>query len=243
MRLGGVLGTLGLWAGCALGAAGTTTTGASDPVEGLRAELAQVRARPDKSERWVQEARLLFYIAEYSPGDEKQLAIYTEGRDLAKKARAAAPADSGAILWWAANHGGMARLKKNLWSLGALKEIEAALTELKELDPQFGFAAASRVLGKIYLEAPRILSIGSSSKAKESMLDSMKRAPEFPGNELGYAEWLLEDGEKDKASAIVQALRSKGVLEKGDYGDFRWEKKMWRERFDELLRKTQGNLP
>ncbi len=237
MGMGRVLGILGFAASCAWGAPAAKTD-IVDPASGLRAELVKVRATPAKAERWIDEARLLFYLAENSPEPE-QMALFTEGRDLAQKARTEQPKNPAALLWWTANHGGIARMKKNLWALGALKDIEAALLEMKTLDPKFGYAAAARVLGKIYLEAPGFISIGSSSKAKENILESLKADPEFPGNELGYAEWLLEDGEKQKASEIVKALRNKGSIDKGEYGDFGWERPLWQRRFEELQKKTQ----
>lgn len=111
------------------------------------------------------------------------------------------------------------------------------------MDPAYGYAAAARVLGKIYMEAPGFVSIGSSSKAKEHMLESLARFPDFPGNEIGYAEWLLDDGAKDKATVIVDRLRQPGALEKGQYGDFEPERGLWRRRLDDLLRKVRGDLP
>lgn len=238
MGMGRLLGILGLAAGCALGAP-VAKPAAVDPAAALWAELAKVRTAPASVERWIEEARLLFYLSENSP-EKDQMALFTEGRDLAQKARNEQPKSPAALLWWTANHGGIAKLKKNLWALGALRDIEAALLEMKALDPKFGYAAASRVLGKIYLEAPGFISIGSSSKAKENILESLKAAPEFPGNELGYAEWLLEDGDKQKASEIVKTLRSKGSIDKGEYGDFGWEKPLWRRRFENLEKKTQS---
>lgn len=231
------MGFLGLAASFAFGAPATKPT-KIEPVTAIQAELASVRARPEGAERWIEEARLLFYLAEQSP-EKEQMGLYTQGRDLAQKARQTDPKNPGAVLWWTANHGGLARLKKNLWSLGALKEIEAALLELKTLDPKFGYAAAARVLGKIYLEAPGFISIGSSSKAKENMLESLKIAPEFPGNEIGYAEWLVEEGEKQKAAELVRSLRGKD-FDKGNYGEFGWERPLWRQRLEQLQKKTQS---
>ncbi len=236
MKLAAILG-VGLWVSLAFGAP-SLAQGEPNPAEDLRAELDKLRTQPDEAERWVQEAHLLFYLAEYLDAPEKQMPLYTEGRDLAKKARQVLPEDPGATLWWAANHGGIARLKKNFWALGALKDIEKALSELKERDPQFGYAAAARILGKIYLEAPSFVSIGSASKAKENLLDTLQRFPEFPGNQIGYAEYLVDDGEKEKAAAVVKQLGAKGAWDKGEFGDFRWEKRMWRQRFDNLVRKT-----
>jgi len=239
MGMGRVLGILGLAASCALGAPAGKPIATVDPVSDLRAELTKLRATPSKAERWAEEARLLFYLAEVSP-EKEQMALYTEGRDLAQKARAELPKSPAALLWWTANHGGIARMKKNLWALGALKDIEAALLEMKAIDPKFGYAAAARVLGKIYLEAPGFISIGSSSKSKENILESLKAAPEFPGNEIGYAEWLVEEGDKKQASEIVKALRNKGSIDKGEYGDFGWEKPLWKRRFEDLEKKTQS---
>jgi hypothetical protein len=240
MGLGIILSSMGLWVHCALGAAAPEKPKVNEEAA-LRAELVKIRAAAEGAERWTHEARALFYLAEAIPDPDEQMTLYTEGRDLAVKARAAQPKNSGAILWWAANHGGIARLKKNIWALGALKDIEKALLELKAMDPDFGYAAASRVLGKIYLEAPGFISIGSNSRSKENIQDSLKRAPGFPGNELGYVEWLFDEGEKEKATSLMNAMRSRGALDSGDFGEFEWERGLWKKRFEELRRK--GNLP
>jgi tetratricopeptide (TPR) repeat protein len=243
MDLGRVLATMGLWFCCAGAVATVVVAPTESPTEAARSELRRVRAKPDNRDRWIDEARLLFYLGEIAGDADEQMKRFTEGRDLADKARKADPKSAGALLWWAANHGGVARLKRNLWSLGALKEIEAALLELKALDPDYGHGAASRVLGKIYLEAPRFVSIGSPSRAKEFILDSLKRGPNFPGNELGYAEWLWEDGAKREAGTVVRRLREQGAIEKGEHGDFNWERPLWRQRLEALHRRTQEVLP
>lgn len=224
----------------------TYITAAGPPAaDGIREELKTVRSAPGPAspQRLTHESRLLFYLAE-SLGDTPQSEeIYREGRDKAQEARAKEPKNPAALLWWAANTGGVARMKKNLWALGALKEIEATLLELKDVDAGFGYGAASRVLGKIYLEAPRFFSIGSSSRSHEHFQLALKIAPTFPGNEIGFAEWLVEEGEKEKASTLVKQIKQRGLIDNGDYGDFRWERDGWKLRLEDLTKKLGGQLP
>lgn len=180
----------------------------------------------------MQQARLLYYLERFEDG----LAIAT-------KAREAAPEDPGAILWWTANKGAMAAQKKNLASLGAIRDIEVLLKKLKKLDASYGFGAADRVLGRIYQEAPRFVSIGSSSKAEECLKSAMKIAPEFPGNQIAWAEFLWEEGKKDEAKEIAHRLAKNQKFIAGQFGEFSPDKIRWTATLEKILGGPKETLP
>ena len=187
--------------------------------------------------RLVAEARDSYYSAQKLPdaSETEKRKRFEQGLAAADSARKESPDDPGAVLWWTANEGALAELKKNLWSLGAIKDIEKELKWLGETHPDYGYGAADRVLGKIYLEVPRLVSIGSTAKAEERLRRAVKHHPEFPGNWLGLAEVLLRDGKKEDARDIARTVASAKSYRTGDFGDFSRDRDGWKKTVDRLM--------
>jgi len=189
----------------------------------LEQQWRDVQAKPENTHRLVEESRLLYYLGSQ---DEKNAKIkWGEGREKAEAARKVVPAEPEANFWWAANLGALARSEKNLAALGKIMQIEKTLLEIKKTAPTFGYAAADRVLGKIYAEAPRFISIGSTSEAESHFKDALRVAPEYPGNHLNWLEFLIDEERWDVARTALVA--AKAIAWDKDFGAFNPDKLTW----------------
>jgi len=174
---------------------------------------------------WIQltqEARDLSYLTK---GDR---AKWVEGQEKAEAARKLAPDEPGPAFWWAANVARILRAEKNLSSLRKLKQVELVLLDVRSRQPDFGYAAADRMLAVIYYEAPRFISIGSTSDAEEHFLAALTRAPQFPGNHLAWLEFLVAEERWDLARKALAKFKERGL--EGNFGDFAPEAAEWPAR-------------
>lgn len=205
------------------------------PVNTVEKELKRVRAKT--MEEWrkqTEQARLLYYLGKYTHDTSLKKKHFEEGVGLAWKARKTKPQDPGAILWWVANRGELAELRRNIVALGYIKEMETMLLELKKLDPGYRFRAADRVLGRIYQKAPSFVSIGSSAKAEAHLREAMKAPGNYPGNLIFFADFLLEKGEKKEARNLARRVVSSPALAK-----YPIEKFDWLRMAQEILKQSQ----
>jgi len=177
--------------------------------EVVRAELIELRAAPETPARLAAESRLLFLAAQASPDERHRQLLHTEGLDTAARALRQNGSEPGAMLWWAAHRGAQASVLDPFAALRIAREVEEILLRLRATRPDYGHAAADRVLGKLYQVAPRGISVGSLEKAREHLLAAIDRDPAFPGNALFYAQYLLEtkdcDGARDWATRVLRS--------------------------------------
>ena len=186
--------------------------GATPPPPAWQEELKAVRLQPAKPERLVREAELLYRIGVATEEEAPKRKIFEEGLALATKARAENPKLPGAIMQWVVHASSIAGIDKNLEALRRIREIETALLELRELDPSFDHAGADRALGKLYEQAPMIISVGSTAKAMKHLRSAYERAPAFPANCLFLAEQLLRNGDKRDARKMVKGCPVPGAF-------------------------------
>lgn len=188
----------------------------------------------------VEEARRLYYEARATADPKARRALFERGLEAASDARKTDEEDPGAVLWWSANIGALAEIKKNPWSLGVIKDVERELKALAKREPRYGFAAADRALGKIYEKAPRFFSIGSSSKALERLKRAIELAPEFPGNQIALASFYFEEGNTDEARAIAEKVKKSPAYAKNDYGPFAPDRAEWEAEIARILAKGRS---
>ncbi len=184
----------------------------------------------------VEKARTLYFQGLYATESERKLELWKLGVESIQKEEA--KKDPGGILWWVANRGAIGAEKRNIVSLGIIKEVEKALKELKELDAHYGYSAADRALGSLYLEAPRFVSIGSNRLAKKHMEEALARHPDFPGNQLLQIQYLMREEEFGEAKPKIDKLLNHLKIAKLEYGDFNEEKSKWIETLTELKGKV-----
>ncbi len=216
---------------------GTTELSAKPPINLVERELTKVRNQKlPEFMRYVEEARLFYYLGKYSQDLTRRKSYHEQGIELALKARRLKVKDPGAIFWWVANKGELAQLKNNIVALGYLKEIESALIELKDLDPEYRWCGADRVLGRIYHKAPTFVSIGSPTKAEQHFQQAKKKHGNYPGNLIFYADFLNEKGDKKEAQRLAKTVLNSPELKKHPI-----ERHDWVQMAKNILKLPKGN--
>lgn len=178
----------------------------------VESALLRVRSTAPSEARDAEEARLIYWQCQYTDEKSARLQLAEKGLALMDKMNANESKDNGRLLTWIALKGEIAMLKSKLVALGYLKPLEKAAKLLKESDVKYGHYAADRVLGKLYHLAPALISIGSNSKARTHFEDALKGEPGYPENQLFFAEFLADVGEKTRAAELVNAALKSSIL-------------------------------
>ena len=173
-------------------------------LKSLEEQLAEVRARPESAERLASESRLHHFLAEAASSKRVAERHRQVGRMLAERALSLDPKNLDALVWFVAHRGTMASYLNPYEALKIADELERTLLELRRRAPDHEFAVADRVLGKLYQLAPAVISVGSMEKAKFHYEEALRRWPDYPGNRLFYAEYLLSQDECAKARAVLK---------------------------------------
>jgi hypothetical protein len=190
----------------------------------------------------VQLARAAFDWAELARTDNQREEVATRGIDAARAAARLQDTNASAHYWLAMNLGQLARTR----TLGALKlvrEMEAEFLRARALDPRVDYAGPDRSLGFLYRDTPGWpTSIGSKRKARMHFEAAVRHHPEFPDNQLGLAESLLEWDEMESFRAQLGV--TEGVLTrardrfKGAAWDQSWAD--WTKRMTTLRAKADN---
>ncbi len=88
----------------------------------------------------------------------------------AEKQKSAEPENLDVLVWWAASAGLYAKYHKNLGSLRLIKRVEKELVHAQTAHPCYGNGSIEIALQHLYEGAPRIISIGSKTKAEKFRL-------------------------------------------------------------------------
>lgn len=151
-------------------------------------------------------AKSCFERADFSTNDTQRAAFAEQGIAASKRAIALNTNSAAGYFYLGVNLGQMARTKL-FTALGLLDEMEVAWEHSIAIDPQFHFAAATRSLGLLYLDAPGWpLSLGSRGKARRQLQKAVELAPGYPENQLGWLEARLRWGEKRAVQAQIPAV-------------------------------------
>jgi hypothetical protein len=178
---------------------------------------------------------LALTMATQSPGDaakeayragqvarttEERRAHHQRGLALARQALARDPDDAAGLLWYAANLGAEALLRGKLRALPVVGDIERTLLQLERVHPDYDGAAAARSLGRLYHQAPPIISVGSSRKAADYLGRALARAPDHPGNLAYGADFFADQGDCARARPLLAQLqRHPALRQPGPEGD------------------------
>jgi hypothetical protein len=147
-------------------------------------------------------------------------AHHQRGLALAREALARDPDDPAGLLWYAANLGAEALSRGKLQALPVVGDIERTLLKLERLHPDYDGAAAARSLGRLYHQAPAIISVGSSRKAATYLGRALARAPDHPGNLAYAADFHADQGDCEQARPLLARLRRHPALgQPGPEGD------------------------
>jgi tetratricopeptide (TPR) repeat protein len=145
---------------------------------------------------------------------------HQRGLALAQQALARDPDDPAGLLWYAANLGAEALLRGKLRALPVVGDIERVLLHLERVHPGYDDAAAARSLGRLYHQAPPLISVGSSRKAADYLTRALSRAPDNAGNLAYGADFFSDQGDCARARSLLQQLQRHAALRQtGPEGD------------------------
>ncbi len=132
--------------------------------------------------------------------------LFSRGMSLAKARLDRNPDDAEGLYWLAVNMGAHALEQGKLSALPVVPRMEALLLKLDRVAPTYESAGAARVLGRLYDQAPAVISVGSSKEARRFLERAVALAPSHPGNLAFAADFMASHG--DKAHARIYASRA-----------------------------------
>jgi tetratricopeptide (TPR) repeat protein len=174
----------------------------------LTAAQSERLKNPSDVARGWQLARACFDRAEYSTNNAQRAELAQQGiaaaREVLKQQSNSAPGH----YYLAMNLGQLARTK----TLGALRlvdEMEAEFKAARALDRLFDYAGSDRNLGRLYLEAPSIGSVGDRKLAKTHFNQAAELVPEYPENQLNLIEAALRWNQPHTARKALETFEPK----------------------------------
>jgi tetratricopeptide (TPR) repeat protein len=120
-------------------------------------------------------ARATFYVAEHSDNDSERGDMYREGIEAGKAAVQLQPVKPDGHFWLGANYGGDAA-HSTLANLSSFEDIKGEMETVLKLDESYQGYSAYLGLGRLYLQAPRVLG-GDKVKALEYLENGVKHNP------------------------------------------------------------------
>jgi len=183
-------------------------------------------------------ARTCFDRADYTTNNAERAVIAQQGITPCRELLARNVGIAQAHYYLGMNLGQLARTK----TLGALKivdEMEREFKMARALDEHLDYAGPDRNLGLLYLEAPRIASVGNRSKARQHLLKAIELAPDYPDNRLNFAEACLKWADDHLARRELKVLDGIVPKARAKFTGADWEASWvdWEARL-QRLRKT-----
>lgn len=154
----------------------------------------------------AESARAAYEAGKQASTKDARERLFAEGMSLAQARLAATPDDPEGLYWLAVNMGAHALERGKMSALPVVPRMEALLLRLDQVSPGYEQAGAARVLGRLYHQAPAIISVGSSKQARRFLTRALELAPDHAGNLAFAADFWLDDG--DKQTARVYAERA-----------------------------------
>jgi len=129
--------------------------------------------------------------ANFATNSEEHASLAREGIAICRQSIASHPQYAPTHYYLAMNMGQLAHTEI-FSALTLVREMEQEFKTAATLDPMLDYAGPERNLGLLYLEAPRITSVGNHRKAREFLESAAKMSPDYPENHLNLAEMYLQ---------------------------------------------------
>jgi len=149
-------------------------------------------------------ARASFYVAEHTDTDSEQEDMYREGTEAGKTAVQLQPNKPDGHFWLGANYGGGAA-HSTLANLSSFQDIKGEMETVLKLDESYQGYSAYLGLGRLYLQAPRMLG-GDSLKAIEYLEKGVKHNPNNTVMRFHLAEAYEANNRHAEAKKQIETL-------------------------------------
>ncbi len=216
----------------------------ADQLYAQRADLAKAKqaadlyeqalaADPKNEEAAWKAARVIYWIGRNTKGDEAKVKVFERGIADAEKAVAINPKSLGGHFWLGVSYGLYGSAKGVTKSLSLINPIKEEMAAVIEQDPKYEAGGPYRVLGRLYFKVPGIFG-GSNSDAIENLKTAIKYGPTRWLNQLYLAEAYIDEGEDDKAKALLAKV-IKGPAPQGLEPEYA----MWKANAEKLMKEVK----
>ncbi len=145
-------------------------------------------------------AEINYWMGEYADDADDKIFFFNEGVECGKEGIEIDEDSLEANFWLSVNYGSYGQEKGIMQSLALISPIKDAAEKVLELDANYFYGGAWRVLGRLYHKAPGFpFSFGSTKKAIEYLEKSVEIGPKFFLNRLFLAEAYISNRDREKA--------------------------------------------
>jgi tetratricopeptide (TPR) repeat protein len=138
--------------------------------------------------------------ANYHTAKDQQEAAFKALTEKAHQITASSPDKAEAMIWEAITLSGYAKAKGGLGALKFAEQSRDLLLASLKINPQALQGSANTSLGSLYYKVPRWpIGFGDHKKAREHLEKALQINPTGIDPNYFYADFLLEEGEADKA--------------------------------------------
>lgn len=151
-------------------------------------------------------SRAAFYVGDHTESDSERDDMFREGVEAGKVAVGLQPAKPEGHFWLGANYGGTAA-HSTLANLSSFQDIKGEMEAVLKIDESYQGYSAYLGLGRLYLQAPRVLG-GDSNKAIEYLEKGLKLNPNNTVMRLHLAEAFHETNRGAEAKKQIETIMS-----------------------------------
>jgi hypothetical protein len=151
-------------------------------------------------------SRASYYVADHTKNDAERGEMFREGTDAGKAAVRLQPDKPDGHFWLGANYGGTAA-HSTLANLSSFQDIRGEMEAVLKLDESYEGWSAYLGLGRLYLQAPRVLG-GDSVKAIDYLEKGVKLNPNNALMRFHLAEAYESNNRDADARKQLDALKS-----------------------------------
>jgi tetratricopeptide (TPR) repeat protein len=149
-------------------------------------------------------ARAAFYVGDHTDNDDEQTDMFRTGTEAGKAAVKLQPDKPEGHFWLGANYGGTAA-HSTIANLSSFNDIKTEMEAVLKIDESYQGYSAYLGLGRLYLQAPRVLG-GDSSKAIEYLEKGLKLNPKHSLMRYHLAEALQANNRDAEAKKQIEAI-------------------------------------
>ena len=149
-------------------------------------------------------SRAAFYVGDHTENDSERDDMFREGIEAGKAAVSLQPNKADGHFWLGANYGGSAA-HSTLANLSSFQDIKGEMEAVMKIDESYQGYSAYLGLGRLYLQAPRVLG-GDSAKAIEYLEKGVKLNPNNTTMRLDLAQAYAANNRNAEAKKQIEAI-------------------------------------
>jgi tetratricopeptide (TPR) repeat protein len=149
-------------------------------------------------------ARASFYVGDHTDNDDERDDMFRAGTEAGKVAVKLQPDKPEGHFWLGANYGGSAA-HSTIANLSSFNDIKTEMEAVLKIDESYQGYSAYLGLGRLYLQAPRVLG-GDSTKAIEYLEKGVKLNPKHSLMRYHLAEALESNNRDAEAKKQIEAI-------------------------------------